>query len=102
MINFAELLDLPAIKSLQSKNQDLIKLLNLLSQSSAKDFAGQLGSLKKLLSAEGLTDKELVIKKSYVQICTLDTQTSNFTYEELSKLLNIDQEEVELWAIEAI
>lgn len=84
VINFAELVDLPAIKSLQAKNADLIKLLNLLSQSSAQDFAGQLGSLKKLIDAEGLTEKELITKKSYVQICTLDTNTSNFKYEELS------------------
>ena len=31
VINFAELVDLPAIKSLKEKNADLIKLLNLLS-----------------------------------------------------------------------
>ena len=102
VINFAELVDLPAIKSLQAKNADLIKLLNLLSQSSAQDFAGQLGSLKKLIDAEGLTEKELITKKSYVQICTLDTNTSNFKYEELSQLLNIAQDDVEMWAIEAI
>lgn len=40
VINFAELVDLPAIKDLQQKNQELIKLLNLLTQGSAKEFAG--------------------------------------------------------------
>lgn len=51
---------------------------------------------------EGLLERELTVKKSYVQICTLNTQVTNFSYTELAQLLNIDMEEIELWAIEAI
>lgn len=42
------------------------------------------------------------MKKSHVLICTLDTQTTNFSYAELSSLLNIDVDDIEMWAIEAI
>lgn len=38
VINFAELLELSAIKKLTEKQSQVFKLLNLLSQSSAKDF----------------------------------------------------------------
>lgn len=55
-----------------------------------------------LMTNEGLTEQELVVKKSYVQICTLNTQVTNFSYTELSQLLNIDMEEIEFWAIDAI
>lgn len=47
--------------------------------------------------------EEAINKKSYLQICTLSTETStNFKYSELSKLLNIDENGIEEWAIEAI
>ena len=54
------------------------------------------------MDQEGLTERDLITKKSYVQICTLDMQTSNFKYQELAELLNISADEVEIWAIEAI
>lgn len=54
------------------------------------------------MEAEGLSEEDVLLKKSYVQICSLNTDKTNFSYEELSKLLNIKQDEVELWAIEAI
>ena len=54
------------------------------------------------MKEEGLTKKELVDKKSYVQICTLSTEKTNFGYTELAELLNIDKDEIENWAIDAI
>ena len=66
VINFAELLDLPVIKKLQDKNEKVFKLLNLLSQSSAKEFAGKMKEFKDLMATENVTDKELITKKSYV------------------------------------
>ena len=73
MINFAELLDLPVIKKLQENNPKVFQLLNNLSQSSAKEFAGQIKQFSELMKQENLTERELITKKSYVQICTLDT-----------------------------
>ena len=80
VINFAELLELPAIKNLTQKEATVFKLLNLLSQSSAKEFAAQIGQFKDLMKAENLLESEVITKKSYVEICSLDTQTTNFTY----------------------
>jgi hypothetical protein len=51
---------------------------------------------------EGLTQEEVILKKSYVQICSLSTDKTNFKYADLAQLLNIAQDEVEMWAIEAI
>mmetsp|Transcript_42896 Transcript_42896/g.56731 ORF Transcript_42896/g.56731 Transcript_42896/m.56731 type:complete len:89 (-) Transcript_42896:176-442(-) len=51
---------------------------------------------------EGLTEQELIIKKSYVQICSLNTDKTNYSYTDLAEKLNIDKEEIELWAIDAI
>ena len=80
VINFAELLDMPSVKQLTDKHAQLLKLLNALSQSSCSEFAGQLGEFKTLMKEESLTELDLTTKKSYVQICTLDTQKTNFKF----------------------
>lgn len=55
------------------------------------------------MKAEGLSIEAAIQKKTYVQICSLDTvEKSNYDYEELAALLNIASEGVEEWAIEAI
>ena len=43
------------------------------------------------MTTEGLTEQELIVKKSYVQICSLNTQKTNFSYSELSELLNVSK-----------
>ena len=68
------------------------------------------------MTKEGLENSEVILKKSYLQICQVSTEAStNFKYEKLADLLNvsiiravilmflqIDQDDVEEWAIEAI
>ena len=83
-------------------NEIVLELLNLFTSTDAKSFESQLSKFKKLMEEEGLTKSDLIVKKSYVQICSLSTDKTNFAYSELAKLLNIDEDEIELWAIEAI
>lgn len=46
---------------------------------------------------------QLLKKKSYLLICQLSTEkTTNFKYSEVASLINIEEDEVEEWAIEAI
>ena len=89
VINFAELEDLPSVKLLTKKHAKVCSLLNLFTQASGKEFKTSLGEYQDLMKNEGLTEQELIVKKSYVQICTLNTQVTNFTYSELSELLNV-------------
>lgn len=80
IINFAELEDLAPIKSLTKKQAKVLSLLNLFTQASTKDFKNKLSEFSELMTSEGLTESELVLKKSYVQICTLNTQKTNFSF----------------------
>ena len=91
MINFAELEDLVAIKQLTQKHAKVFALLNMFIQSSAQEFKTKLSEYRDLMNSEGLTEQELVVKKSYVQSCTLNTQVTNFSYAELGQLLNVSQ-----------
>lgn len=54
------------------------------------------------MKAEGLTEEDVIRKKSYVAICSLATENTNFKYNDLAELLNIAAADVEEWAIEAI
>jgi len=92
VVNFAELVYLPAIKQLTNKHAKVFSLLNLFTQASAADFKKQLNEYRDLMQSEGLTEQELVVKKSYVQICTLNTQVTNFSYTDLAQLLNVSTE----------
>lgn len=102
VINFEELLDLKAIKALEGKNKDVFSLLSLFTSTDAKDFLKELSKFADLMKQEKLTKEDLVLKKSYVQICSLNTEKTNFKYTELGTLLNLPADQVEEWAIEAI
>jgi len=103
VINFEELSALKAVKLLATKEKDFFAFFNLFITSDARDFKGQVQGYSKILEAEHISLEEAINKKSYLQICTLSTETStNFKYSELSKLLNIDENGIEEWAIEAI
>lgn len=54
------------------------------------------------MKAEGLVKEDMILKKTYVQICSLNTDKTNFKYAELATLLNISADDVEEWAIDAI
>lgn len=41
------------------------------------------------MNEEGLTEEEMLRKKTYVQICSLSTETTNFKFTDLASLLNV-------------
>ena len=51
---------------------------------------------------EKLGMEDVIKKKQYVQICSLKLENSNHKYSDLAKILNINKDDVESWAIEAI
>lgn len=46
--------------------------------------------------------EEIVKKKQYVQVCSLKLEESNHGYDEIAQMLNLQRDDVEVWAIEAI
>lgn len=42
-----------------------------------------------LMTTEGLTESELLVKKSYVIICSFESGKTNYSYSELSQSLNV-------------
>jgi len=105
VINFEELLELHSIKSLEksAEHKEVLDFLHQFTSTGAKEFEGNLSNFEDLMTKEKLEKKDVVLKKSYLQICMLSTETNtNFEYENLAELLNIEKDDVEQWAIEAI
>jgi hypothetical protein len=55
-----------------------------------------------LITKENLEMDDLLKKKQYVQVCSLNLDESNHGYDSLAKMLNLNKDDVEVWAIEAI
>lgn len=102
VINFAELVTLPVVKNLTQTHAKVFSLLNLFTSSTAQEFKQKMAEFADLMTTEGLTENELIVKKSYVIVCSFDTSKTNHSYTELSEKLNIDKDEIEMWAIDAI
>ena len=49
----------------------------------------ELSQFTTLMKEEKLSKEDMILKKSYVQICSLNTDKTNFKYAELATLLNL-------------
>lgn len=67
----------------------MFEFLSFFTTTGSKDFKNQLSKFKALMDKEGLKEEEVLIKKSYEQICSLSTENSNFKYSELSNTLDV-------------
>ena len=72
----------------------MFALLSLFTTASAAEFKAQLAGYQDLMRNEGLTEQELIVKKSYVQICSLNAEKTNYSYAELAQILNVSQAEL--------
>lgn len=76
--------------------------MSIFTNRDAKHFKEGLNGFEKLIKEEKLTKEELILKKTYVEICSLSTEKTNFKFSDLAIRLNLEENEVEEWAIEAI
>ena len=90
------------MKSLQGKNKEVFDFMSLFTQTDSKEFGAKVKTFQRLMTDEKLEMIDVIRKKQYVQICSLKLENSNHKYEDLAKTLNINKEDVEEWAIEAI
>lgn len=102
VIDFADILQLNAVKHLQAKDKEVFDFMNLFTTTDSKQFEGKVKTFQKLMTEEKLTIEDVIRKKQYVQICSLNLENSNHKYDDLAATLNISKDDVEQWAIEAI
>jgi hypothetical protein len=89
VIDFADILQLTAVKSLQGKNKEVFDFMSLFTSTDSLQFQEKVKQFKKLMEEEKLNLEEVTRKKQYVQICSLKLENSNHKYSDLAKNLNI-------------
>lgn len=102
VIDFADILNLTAVKHLQGKDKEVFDFMSLFTSTDSKQFETKVKTFQKLMTEEKLNVEDVIHKKQYVQICSLKLEKTNYGYDDLAATLNISKDEVEAWAIEAI
>jgi len=64
--------------------------MSLFTNTDIKEFQEKVKQYQKLISDEHLNMEDIIKKKQYVQICSLQLDQSNHKYEELASILNVN------------
>ena len=105
VINFEEIMLLNAVKELKQSSQKIFNLVNAVTSAEIKAFTKELDSYKALLEQHKITRDMLLEKKRFITICSMDFESSAgnvMTFKELANILNLDEDDIEEWAITAI
>ena len=98
ILNFEEIAALKIVKELEQKAKDVYKVLQMFQSSDVASFQKDYTAQKKLFDQNNVTQEEALLKKQYIEICQLN-DGQKLTFAELSKLLNIKQDDVEEWVV---
>lgn len=97
--DFDDILALPAVQKLKDNAPDLYKLLGIVSSGDSNAFASFNGKVTDV-DMEAVESKVKVLALAALAFqCSADESVS---YESISKAINVPEDEVELWVIDAI
>lgn len=106
MINFEEVLLLDVVTDLKKSAKQLFEFLDLFMKADVAAFKKSALKMKKLMDEHKINMDQAVIKKQYVDICTLakksNTSEMQMSFKDLQKLLDVKYDEVDEWVIEAM
>jgi len=99
--DFDEIIDLKGVKQLsQGEKAPLVKLLDIFAKGTMGDFNAF--AQDAFFSTYDLDKSELVAKMRYIAIAAMGSVKKTLTFSELVKELGVEEEEVELWVLDAI
>lgn len=84
VIDFADILQLNAVKYLSGKDKEVFDFMSLFTSTDSKQFESKVKNFSKLMGDEKLDLEDIIKKKQYVQICSLNLENSNHKYDDLA------------------
>ena len=63
-------------------------------------FKKNISSMKKVMEAQSISIEQATLKKQYIDVCSIQSETISF--KNLGKLLDIKEDDIEEWVIEAM
>ena len=106
VINFEEVMVLDVVQDLKNSAKALFEFIDLFTKADVATFKKSATKMKKLMDEHKINMDQAVLKKQYVDVCTLanknNTSEMKMPFKDLQKLLDIKQDEVDEWVIEAM
>ena len=100
VIHFEEIMTLSAVQDLKKSSKELLEFMDLFLKADVATFKKSLSKMKKLMEAHRIEQEQAILKKQYIDLCSI--QGSEMSFKELAKLLDIKEDDIEEWVIEAI
>jgi len=94
--------DIPAVKSLESTLPQIKNLLKIFISGEVREMEDFAKDNSEFLKKEGIDPDEILIKFRILRFSDLASTKSEILYSEVAHVLNVDIDEVENWAIQAI
>jgi hypothetical protein len=100
VINFEEVLMIESVQDLKKSSKELFEFVDLFLKDEVAAFKKNISSMKKVMEAQNISVEQATLKKQYIDVCSIQSETISF--KNLSKLLDINEDDIEEWVIEAM
>lgn len=102
-LRLEEVLLFDAIKDLKNSSKQIYQLLELTISADMKKFSAELKQYKQLLQQYNVDEAEMLAKKQFLTVCSLDLAAKDtYTFAEFASLLSLSAADVEEWTINAV
>ncbi|CAH1759899.1 11913_t:CDS:2 [Entrophospora sp. SA101] len=104
ILNFQELFDLTTIKLLKDEEGELFELLKIFLSGNLKDYKSLISKNPGILEKFELSNEDSIRKIRLLTLASLASEHvgSEISYEAITKSLEIEESEVEMWIIDVI
>ena len=89
-----------AVQDLKKSSKDLFDFVDLFLKADVAAFKKSVASAKKVMETQKIDMEQAILKKQYIDICSM--KSSVVSFKDLSKLLDIKEDDIEEWVIEAM
>ena len=97
---------LDVVSDLKNSAKSLFEFIDLFTKADVATFKKSAAKMKKLMDEHKINMDQAVLKKQYVDVCTLanknNTAEMKMSFKDLQKLLDIKADDVDEWVIEAM
>ena len=100
VINFEEVMMVASVQDLKKSSKELFEFVDLFLKNDVAAFKKNISSMKKLMEAQSISVEQATLKKQYIDVCSIQSETISF--KNLAKLLDIKEDDIEEWVIEAM
>lgn len=106
IVNFEEVIMLNFVQEIKESAKHLFALMKVFLEKEIDQFKTEIQEMASVLKENQISNEEAVLKKQYIQICSLpdvaENEEKTLSFNKLAELLGIDINDIEEWIVEAM